>query len=104
MTNIKTGRELMNRKISDLTKDTRPSMEDLLLNSVQDVIEIDKKKANYDGDRIAQENNTFYYRVIYLFMQKVDLYYTHDEIKDWSKVELLQEAVLPKINNFKSNI
>lgn len=91
-------------RISDLTRDTRPTLETLLTESIQDIIEIDKNKSNQNGDLIEYENHTFYYRVIFLFMQRVVIYYTSEEVEIWSKKELLQEIVLPKIDDiFKSN-
>lgn len=91
-------------KISDLTRDTRPTLETLLTDAVQDIVEIDTEKNNENGDMIEYENHTFYYRVIFLFMQRVIMYYTTEEVEDWSKRELLQEAVLPKIDSyFKSD-
>lgn len=89
------------RMISDLTKDTRPTPETVLTESIHDIIEIDKAKPNIDGDTVEYENHTFYYRVIFLFMQRVVLYYTNSEIEEWCRKELLKEVVLPKIEHIK---
>lgn len=85
------------RIISDLTRDTRPTLEEVLKESIHDVVEIDMNKSNDDGDLVEYENNTFYYRVIFLFMQKVINYYSDKEIEEWCKKELLNEIVLPEI-------
>ena len=90
-------------KVSDLTKDTRPSLENILIDSIHSVVEVDRNKSSEDGNLVKHENDTFYYRVIYLFMQKVAKYYTLEEIQNWSKVELLNEVVLPKIKNYRSS-
>lgn len=88
------------RVISDLTKDIRQPLEEILIESIQDTVELDKNKDNNCGELIAYENYTFYYRVIYLFMQRAVLYYNNKEIEDWIKRELLKETVLPKIEDF----
>ena len=40
------------KMISDLTKDTRPTPETVLTESIHDIIEIDKAKPNIDGDTV----------------------------------------------------
>lgn len=90
-------------KVSDLTRDTRPSLESILIDSVHSVVEVDRNKSSENGELVKHENDTFYYRVIYLFMQRVVEYYTLEEIQNWSKVELLNEVVLPKIKDYRSN-
>lgn len=86
-------------KVSDLTRDTRPSLEEVLLESIHIVVELDKNKKNTNGDVVQKENESFYYRVLFLFVKKVMNYYTFEEIEKWSKIELLDEAVLPKLKN-----
>lgn len=88
------------REISDLTKDTRPSLKTILLESTHDIIELDKKQENTSGEYLEIENQSFYYRVIYLFMSRSVLYYTKEEVDLWSKKELLKEVTLPQINGF----
>lgn len=83
------------RVISDLTRDIRPSLEELLVKAIQDTIAIDRQQEIMDGEFVEQENNTFYFRVIYLFMQRSILYYSYQELEDWSKTKLLNEVVLP---------
>ncbi|HHT96673.1 MAG TPA: hypothetical protein GXZ90_02105 [Clostridiales bacterium] len=85
------------REISDLTRDIRPNLGALLITSIHDTIEIDKCKSNEDTMLVEYENRTFYYRVIYLFMQRSILYYTSEEIEEWSKKELLKKIILPNI-------
>lgn len=85
------------REISDLTRDIRPNLGALLIASIHDTIEIDKCKSNEDIMLVEYENRTFYYRVIYLFMQRSILYYTSEEIEEWSKKELLKKIILPNI-------
>lgn len=93
------------REISDLTKDTRPSLEEVLRESIHDIIEIDMNKSNDDGGLVEYENNTFYYRVIFLFLQKVINYYSEKEVEKWCKTELLNEIVLPEIGLYgESNL
>lgn len=89
------------RVISDLTRDIRPSLEELLVKAIQDTIEIDKQQEIMDGEFVEQENNTFYFRVIYLFMQRSVLYYSHQELEKWSKIKLLNEVVLPPSELYK---
>ena len=48
------------RIISDLTKDTRPSFEDLLENAIKDVAEVDLHKPTLNGDILEYENKTFF--------------------------------------------
>lgn len=88
------------RVISDLTKDTRSSLEEMLKESIHDVIEIDANKSNDDGSLVEYENNTFYYRVIFLFMQRVINFYTDKEIEEWCRKELLHEIILPEIGDY----
>lgn len=85
------------RRISDLTRDTRPQLVNLLIEASQDIAELDLHQENMDGDYIEIENSSFYYRVIYLFMQRAVLYYSETEINVWSKRELLDELVLPEL-------
>lgn len=93
------------RVISDLTKDSRPSLEKMLKESIHDVIEIDMNKSNEDGSLVEYENHTFYYRVIFLFMQRVIAYYSDKEIEDWCRKELLNEIILPELEAYgKSNL
>lgn len=86
------------RVISDLTKDTRPKLEDILEDSIKAVAKIDLDKPNDDSLLIEYENYSFYYRVIFLFMQNAIDFYTEEEIEIWSKRELLHEIVLPEIS------
>lgn len=85
------------RIISDLTRDTRPSLESLLKEAIHDVIDVDMSKPNTDGDLVAYENYTFYYRVIFLFMQRAIIYYLDSEIEYWCRKELLKEIILPEV-------
>ena len=89
------------REISDLTRDTRPPLENILIDATHDIVEIDRKRDNYNGDYVELENKSFYYRVIYLFMNRSVMYYTKDEIESWSKRELLKEVILPDLHGFK---
>lgn len=89
------------REISDLTRDIRPSLKELLIEAIHDTVEMDKKQESMDGIIVEQENKTFYYRVIYLFMQRAILYYTNEEVEVWSKKELLNEVSLPEIKGYK---
>ena len=89
------------KEISDLTRDIRPSLKELLIEAIHDTVEMDKKQESMDGIIVEQENKTFYYRVIYLFMQRAILYYTNEEIEVWSKKELLNEVSLPEIKGYK---
>lgn len=89
------------REISDLTRDIRPSLKELLIEAIHDTVEMDKKQESMDGIIVEQENKTFYYRVIYLFMQRAILYYTNEEVEVWIKKELLNEVSLPEIKGYK---
>lgn len=89
------------KEISDLTRDIRPSLKELLIEAIHDTVEMDKKQESMDGIIVEQENKTFYYRVIYLFMQRAILYYTNEEVEVWSKRELLNEVSLPEIKGYK---
>lgn len=89
------------REISDLTRDIRPSLKDLLIEAIHDTVELDRQQKYVNGELVEQENKTFYYRVIYLFMQRSILYYTNDEVEMWSKKELLNEVSLPEIKGYK---
>lgn len=89
------------REISDLTRDIRPSLKELLIEAIHDTVEMDKKQESMDGIIVEQENKTFYYRIIYLFIQRAVLYYTNEEIEVWSKKELLNEVSLPEIKGYK---
>lgn len=89
------------KEISDLTRDIRPSLKELLIEAIHDTVEMDKKQESMDGIIVEQENKTFYYRVIYLFMQRSILYYTNEEVEVWSKKELLNEVSLPEIKGYK---
>jgi len=88
------------RKISDLTKDTRPTLENLLIEAIQDTVKHDLKRENDNGYSVQKENETFYYRAMYLFMQRSILYYKQEEVELWTKTELLKEVILPKIKDF----
>lgn len=92
------------RTISNLTKDTRPLLEEILIEAIHDTIEIDRKKTNTDGSSIEYENHTFYYRVVYLFMQRSILYYDSNEVETWSKKELLKETTLPHIGTLRESL
>lgn len=91
------------REISDLTKDIRPALEEILKESIHDVVEIDLNKSNDDGDLVEYENHTFYYRVIFLFMQRVITHYSDSEIEDWCRRELLKEVILPKLEDYRKS-
>lgn len=85
--------------ISDLTRDIRPDLEEILIDSIYDTVESDRERESFDGPYVQHENNTFYYRVIYLFMQRAVVFYTNKEISVWSKEKLLKEVSLPKIKS-----
>lgn len=88
------------REISDLTRDTRPTLEDILTDTIHDVIDIDMSRSSDNGQLVEYENRTFYYRVIFLFMQRVALYYSDTEVEDWCRRELLKETILPDIDSY----
>lgn len=92
------------RVISDLTKDTRPTLEEILIEAIQDTIEADKHKDNSDDLMVEYENHTFYYRSVYLFMQRSILYYNNEEVEKWSKKELLKETILPEVEDLRNII
>ena len=94
----------MKNQISDLTRDFRPSLESILIESIHDTVDVDKHKPNDNGDLVQYENYTFYYRVIFLFMQRVVKFYDNHEIENWCKTELLKELMLPKIEEIKNSI
>lgn len=85
------------RKISDLTKDTRPSLEDILQQSILDTVELDLSKPNDNLELVEYENRTFYYRVLFLFTERSAEYYEEEETEEWCKKKLLKEVVLPKL-------
>lgn len=85
--------------ISDLTRDIRPDLEEILIDSIYDTIESDRKRESFDGPYVKHENDTFYYRVVYLFMQRAVVFYTNEEISVWTKRKLLKEISLPKIKS-----
>lgn len=87
-------------EISDLTKDTRPTLMSLITSSIKDTVEIDKSKSNLSGEYIEHENATFYYRVMFLFTQRASKYYSNSEIERWVRVELMNETILPKIKGY----
>lgn len=90
------------RIVSDLTKDTRPSLEEILKESIHDTIELDIDKPNDNGELVEYENHTFYYRVIFLFMQRVIGFYTDKEVETWTRRELLKEVVLPELEDYRT--
>lgn len=92
------------REISDLTKDTRTPLEKILIDAIQDTVETDKQKDSSDGLMVEYENHTFYYRAVYLFMQRSILYYDNAEIEAWSKKELLKETVLPDVGTLRDSL
>lgn len=83
--------------ISDLTRDTRPTLKELLISSIYDTVEMDRRRDNTDIELVRHENHTFYYRVLYLFLQRAILYYQNEEIEEWSRKEVLRETILPRI-------
>ena len=87
--------------VSDLTKDTRPTLESVLKESIHDIIDVDMSKSNDDGELVEYENHTFYYRVIFLFMQRIIGHYTDKEIEEWSRRELLKEIILPELEDYR---
>lgn len=89
--------------VSDLTRDIRPNLEDMLTESIHDTIDIDRTAEVSNSELLEYENQTFYYRVIYLFMQRAILYYTSEEVENWSKKELLKETILPEISQVKKD-
>lgn len=88
------------RVISDLTKDTRRPLGEILTETIYDVIQIDLSRPNDDVKLVEYENKTFYYRVIFLFLQRVVLDYSDKEIENWCKRELLNEPILPEIKGY----
>ena len=90
--------------ISDLTRDTRPPLEEILIEAIHDTVDIDRWKDNADGGMVEYENHTFYYRVVYLFMQRSILYYDNNEVEEWSKKKLLKETTLPNIGTLEDSL
>ena len=73
-------------------------MEEILIEAIHDTIEIDKMKPNDDVDMIKHENDTFYYRAIYLFLKNVSKYYSSDEVEKWLQKNILKVEILPPID------
>ena len=73
-------------------------MEEILIEAIHDTIEIDKMKPNDDVDMIKHENDTFYYRAIYLFLKNVSKYYSSDEVEKWLQKNILKVDILPPID------
>lgn len=89
------------KTISDLTKDTRMSLEEILRKSIHDIVESDMEKSNDDSAMVEYENHTFYYRVILVFMKDAIDYYSDKEIEEWCRVELLKEVILPELEDYR---
>lgn len=87
--------------VSDLTKDTRPTLREILIESIRDTVIMDKDRRIEDGELVRRENETFYYRSVILFTQRALLYYTDEEVEVWSRKKLLDEPILPKIDGLK---
>lgn len=85
-------------KLSDLITQRKPTMEEILIEAIHDTIEIDKMKPNDDVDMIKHENDTFYYRAIYLFLKNVSKYYSSDEVEKWLQKNILKVDILPPID------
>lgn len=85
------------REISDLTRDSRPELEKILKETIHDVINVDISRSNEDIKAVEYENKTFYYRVIFLFLQRVVIYYNEKEVEEWCRKELLHEVILPEL-------
>lgn len=85
-------------RISDLTKDTRPTLMSLLQDAIYDIVELDAGKSNDDQSLVAYENQTFYYRSVFLFMERAIEFYDESEVEFFCKDKLLREAVLPDIS------
>ena len=85
-------------KLSDLITQRKPTMEEILTEAIHDTIEIDKMKPNDDVDMIKHENDTFYYRAIYLFLKNVSKYYSSDEVEKWLQKNILKVDILPPID------
>ena len=90
--------------VSDLTRDTRPTLVNLLVDSIQDTVDLDMRKPSTSGDLVEYENYTFYYRVVFLFMKRAVNYYLDEEIEEWCKRELLKETVLPIVEDYVKSI
>ena len=85
-------------KLSDLITQRKPTMEEILTEAIHDTIEIDKMKPDDDVDMIKHENDTFYYRAIYLFLKNVSKYYSSDEVEKWLQKNILKVDILPPID------
>lgn len=88
------------RVISDLTKDIRRPLGEILTETIYDVIQIDLSRPSDDAKMVEYENRTFYYRVIFLFLQRVVSDYSDREVENWCKRELLHEPILPEIKGY----
>ena len=84
--------------ISDLTRDIRPTLTSLLLKAINETLQGDKNRPLIDADLLEYENQTFYYRVLVLFMQTSAMYYTPKELELWSRKLIMKETILPKLN------
>lgn len=81
--------------ISDLTRDTRPTLKNILISSIHDTVELDRKRDLSDVKHIQHENDSFYYRVLHLFTQRALLYYKIKEVEEWSRENIMGEVSLP---------
>lgn len=67
----------------------RPSLDDILKSSIKRISKLDLEKSSDSLELVMYENETFYYRVIYLFIKEASKHYSDEELRIWLQRELV---------------
>lgn len=87
------------------TLSARPTLHELLNDTIAEIARDDTDSKVYDVHLVIEENETFYFRVIYLFLSRANKYYSNKEVEKWLKENLLKEEyaddILPDVDEIE---
>lgn len=93
----------MKKKLEDLLEQTqtKPDLIDLFKKSMSEISHDDLLDDDNSLEGIREQNDTFYMRVIYLFLDYAGKYYYLHEIKDWLASEILNDEEPEPIEEYE---
>lgn len=76
----------------------KPTLEAMFISACRYVAAVDASKNHQTIESLKRENDTFYERVVEIFVRSAVQYYPEDTVHSWINKMLLEIRELPKLN------
>lgn len=76
----------------------KPTLEAMFISSCRYVASVDASKDHQTIESLKRENDTFYERVVEVFVRSATKYYPEDTVRSWINKMLLEIRELPNLD------